>query len=88
VDKLASHGLVERLPHALDRRRKLVALTAAGQEAIATADDILLRPPSGFGSLPTEDVEHLTRILSRLIEADGTGQGPAWQRLGIDHASR
>ena len=70
VDKLESHGLVERLPHPEDRRRKLVALTAAGQQAIATADGILLEPPRALGSLPAEDLEQLTRLLSRLIDID------------------
>ena len=71
VDKLEAHGLVERLPHPQDRRRKLVALTAAGQEAVATADAILLRPPPTFGSLPDRDLQQLIRILTRLVAADG-----------------
>ena len=70
VDKLEAHGLVQRLPHPEDRRRKLVTLTTAGQEAIATADAILLRPPPAFGALPAEDLEQLTRLLTRLVNAD------------------
>src|ERR1700710_2454016 len=45
VDKPESHGLVERTPDPADRRRKLVTLTPAGHEAIATADTITSRPP-------------------------------------------
>lgn len=70
VDKLEAHGLVERLPHPGDRRRKLVTLTTAGQEAIATADAILLRPPRAFSSLPAQDLKQLTQLLTRLVDAD------------------
>ncbi|WP_297609885.1 MarR family winged helix-turn-helix transcriptional regulator [Nocardia sp.] len=70
VDKLEAHGLVERRPHPDDRRRKLVTLTAAGHNAIATADTILLRPPPAIRSLPAEDLERLTEILTRLLEVD------------------
>jgi DNA-binding MarR family transcriptional regulator len=70
VDKLEAHGLVERLPHPEDRRRKLVTLTTAGEEAIATADAILRRPPRAFSALPAQDVEQLTQLLTRLLDAD------------------
>ena len=51
VDKLESHGLVERRLHPDDRRRKLVTLTAAGHAAVATADAILVRPPPAVSAL-------------------------------------
>jgi DNA-binding MarR family transcriptional regulator len=70
VDKLEAHGLVERQPHPDDRRRKLVTLTAAGQQAIATADAILLRPPPAIKTLPGDDLGQLTEILTRLLDAD------------------
>ena len=76
VDKLEAHGLVERRPHPDDRRRKLVTLTAAGHEAIATADAILLRPPTAMKSLPAEDLEQLTGLLTRLLDADAAGTEP------------
>jgi DNA-binding MarR family transcriptional regulator len=68
VDKLEAHGLVERLSHPEDRRRKLVALTPAGHEAIATADAILLRPPQALSTLPADELEQLTVLLTRLVE--------------------
>jgi DNA-binding MarR family transcriptional regulator len=71
VDKLESHDLVERRPHPDDRRRKLVALTPTGNDAIATADVILLRPPPAISTLPAADLEQLTLLLKRLLEADG-----------------
>ena len=70
VDKLEAHGLVERRPHPDDRRRKLVTLTAAGHDAIATADAILLRPPSAMNTLRPDDLAQLTELLTRLLEAD------------------
>ena len=73
VDKLEAHGLVERRPHPDDRRRKLVALTAAGQHAIETADAILLRPPRAMSSLSADDLGQLTGLLTRLLDADAAG---------------
>ncbi len=70
VDKLEAHGLVERRPHPEDRRRKLVSLTAAGLEAIATADAVLLRPPSALGTLSADDLDQLSGLLGRLLDAD------------------
>jgi DNA-binding MarR family transcriptional regulator len=71
VDKLEAHGLVERQLHPDDRRRKLVTLTAAGRDAIATADAILLRPPRGIGALRAEELRQLIQLLKRVTEADG-----------------
>jgi len=70
VDKLEAHGLVERRQHPDDRRRKLVALTAAGQRAIGLADDILLRPPTAFDELGDDEITRLTGLLERLLDAD------------------
>ena len=75
VDKLEAHGLVERRPHPGDRRRKLVTLTAAGQDAIATADDILLRAPSAIRNLPDDELGQLTGLLMRLLDADADEPG-------------
>jgi DNA-binding MarR family transcriptional regulator len=74
VDKLEAHGLVERRPHPDDRRRKLVTLTDAGRGAIATADAILLRPPPALETFPADDLARLTELLTRLLDADGSGE--------------
>lgn len=71
VDKLEAHGLVERQPHPDDRRRKLVTLTPAGHEAIATADAILLRPPPAMDALSAAELRQLVALLSRILDADG-----------------
>jgi DNA-binding MarR family transcriptional regulator len=73
VDKLESHGLVQRQPHPEDRRRKLVTLTAAGHRAIATANAILLRPPPAISTLPADGLRQLTELLMRIVDADKTG---------------
>jgi DNA-binding MarR family transcriptional regulator len=70
VDKLEAHGLVERQPHPDDRRRKLVMLTTAGRDAVATADAILRRPPRAIGTLRSEELRQLIGLLERLTEAD------------------
>jgi DNA-binding MarR family transcriptional regulator len=70
VDKLEAHGLVTRQPHPDDRRRKLVTLTPAGHDAIATADAILLRPPPAMGKLRAEELRQLIELIGRLLEAD------------------
>ncbi|MFC7751779.1 MarR family winged helix-turn-helix transcriptional regulator [Tsukamurella soli] len=72
VDKLERHELVERRQDPGDRRRKLVSLTAAGREAVATADAILLRPPAAVGTLPAGDLERLAALLARLLDADAS----------------
>ncbi|PWI43207.1 adhesin [Streptomyces sp. ICBB 8177] len=73
VDKLEAHGLVERRPHPDDRRRKLVTLTEAGHQAIATADAILLRPPRAVEALTPDELGQLTALLTRLTAADEAG---------------
>ena len=70
VDKLEAHGLVERQPHPDVRRRKLVMLTTAGRDAVATADAILRRPPRAIGTLRSEELRQLIGLLERLTEAD------------------
>ena len=70
VDKLEAQGLVERRAHPEDRRRKLVTLTPAGQEAIATAEAIVLEPPQALDALQAEDLERLGQLLARLGDAD------------------
>jgi DNA-binding MarR family transcriptional regulator len=76
VDKLEAHGLVQRQLHPDDRRRKLVSLTTAGRDAIATADAILLRPPRAIASLGPDELRQLTELLRRLIEADEANNPP------------
>ena len=57
--------------------RKLVTLTAAGHDAIETADAILLRPPQAISTLPADDLTQLAQLLTRLIDADEAEYPPA-----------
>ena len=66
VDNLEARGLVERTPHPEDRRRKLVTLTPAGQQAAAHASHIISQPPDGFTQLTDAELTLLESLLSRL----------------------
>ena len=70
VDKLEEHRLVQRGPHPDDRRRKLVSLTPAGRDAIATAEAILYRPPAAISVLTDEELSHLIDLVQRAVDAD------------------
>lgn len=73
VDDLERAGLVERRAHPSDRRAKVVVATPAGAALARAAERDLERPPSGFASLSTEDLEALGRILSRVRDAQSEG---------------
>lgn len=66
VDNLEARGLVERTPHPDDRRRKLVTLTPAGQQAAAHAAHIISQPPAGFTKLTDAELTVLESLLGRL----------------------
>lgn len=70
VDKLESHGLVERRPHPDDRRRKLVALTDAGHGALTTVDQILRRPPGAMQRLSDAQLRTLHDLVAELAADD------------------
>jgi DNA-binding MarR family transcriptional regulator len=71
VDSLEERGLVERRPDPEDRRRKLVALTPAGEERTARALRIEWEPPPGFESLSPEELDTLEDLVRRI--SVGTG---------------
>ena len=79
VDKLQSHGLVARTPHPDDGRRKLVVLTAAGRDALATADAIRRRAPAAIGALTAAELRELQVLLDRVVAADQP-ESPAEER--------
>jgi DNA-binding MarR family transcriptional regulator len=66
VDSLEARGLVERTPHPGDRRRKLVTLTPAGQQAAARASHIISQPPAGLTGLTHGELTLLESLLARL----------------------
>jgi DNA-binding MarR family transcriptional regulator len=68
VDQLEEKGLVTRQADPDDHRRKLVALTPAGEKAIAIADNILSTPPAVMNRLTDAELRALTLLLTRLLE--------------------
>jgi DNA-binding MarR family transcriptional regulator len=69
LNELAAAGLVERRRDETDRRRNLMGLTPAGEEALAvlaarmdTAQDVLLAP------LDDDEREQLRTLLTRVLE--------------------
>src|ERR1700749_2642780 len=69
VNELEARGLVTRTPDSGDRRRKLVSLTLAGQDAVDTAREIISRPPTSFEKLSRQELEQLSVVLTGLDAA-------------------
>jgi DNA-binding MarR family transcriptional regulator len=69
VNQLEEIGLVERTPNATDRRRKVVALTAAGRRAMREARDVLTTPPAELTALDRADLRRLGTVLAKLVDA-------------------
>jgi DNA-binding MarR family transcriptional regulator len=65
VDTLEERGFVERRPDPADRRRKLVAVTPAGEEAAARVRQIMRDPPPGFATLTSDELADLEKLLRR-----------------------
>jgi DNA-binding MarR family transcriptional regulator len=70
VDDLESRGLVERESDPQDRRRKIVAVTAAGRRLAHRAAELLDDPPAALVDLAAEDLAHLDRIMQVLLNDD------------------
>jgi len=64
ADRLERDGLASRSPNPANRRSSLIALTAAGQQALASAMDVYSRAVAQ--AVGEEDVELLTAALRRL----------------------
>jgi MarR family multiple antibiotic resistance transcriptional regulator len=64
ADRLERDGLASRSPNPTNRRSSLIALTAAGQQALASAMDVYSRAVAR--AVGEEDVELLTAALRRL----------------------
>lgn len=75
VDQLEEHELVERCPHPEDGRRKLVSLTPAGLDAMATAEAILYRPPEAMKVLSGQSMKQLIDLIQTVVDAEN--QPPA-----------
>lgn len=68
IDRLAEHGLVERLPSPDDRRGVLVQLTPAGLRTVDDAmADLLAVERELLGDLPEPDRERLAELLRTVV---------------------
>jgi DNA-binding MarR family transcriptional regulator len=67
VDQLEEKKLVTRQADGNDHRRKLVALTPAGEKAIALADTVLSTPPAAMNRLTDAELRTLTSLLTRVL---------------------
>lgn len=68
IDRLAAHGLVERLPAPGDRRGVLVRLTPAGRQRVdAALEDLLRVEHTLLTGLPDGDRETLAGLLRTLV---------------------
>jgi DNA-binding MarR family transcriptional regulator len=68
VDRLEARGLIERRPAAHDRRVKLLALTAEGEQVRETAWRALRQPPPEIAALPVEQQRELRDALQAVLE--------------------
>jgi DNA-binding MarR family transcriptional regulator len=65
IDDLDRAGLANRQPSATDRRVKTVVLTRRGTEALRTARDGLLAPPSQLAQLTRAEQQKLAQLLQQ-----------------------
>ena len=77
LDRLEKGGLIERVPHASDRRSMEVALTDAARDLV---DEAVTRHVDNevriLADLSDRDVDELNRITSGLLERVASG---AWR---------
>jgi len=76
LSTLADAGLVDRQAAAADRRRQELSLSAAGSEALSSAEVLLAgQLASLLGDLPRPEIDALARVLPR-VEAALSGAAP------------
>ncbi|WP_300342903.1 MarR family transcriptional regulator [Nesterenkonia sp.] len=75
VDRLEAAGLVERQPHAEDRRAMLLVLTRKGRRVAAEATAALNEQLFRHTGFQPEEVEQLNGILARFRQRAGDFQG-------------
>jgi len=71
VDRLGARGLVERRDSPTDRRVKLLALTAEGEDLRERALARLHEPPKALASLSVADQRVLRDTLRRALSPEG-----------------
>jgi DNA-binding MarR family transcriptional regulator len=66
IDRMEEQGLVERRPHATDRRIKVVALTSKGHDVRSELLARLYRPPAEFRDLSQAELNALRKLVAKL----------------------
>ena len=66
TNELEARGLISRARNDHDRRRRHVGLTPDGRAAVATARQIIDRPPPELQQLSTADLDTLVDLLHRV----------------------
>jgi DNA-binding MarR family transcriptional regulator len=76
VDELEQLGLVERRPHATDRRVRALYLTAKGRETLARGREIArLHERDLTRGMPVADRKRLTGYLQKIVDEQTIGRG-------------
>jgi DNA-binding MarR family transcriptional regulator len=75
VDDLAEHGLAGRESDPLDRRVKIVVLTAKGRRLADEIHATLSVPPASFGTLNRAEIRQLRDLLDKIVTADPSLSG-------------
>lgn len=71
VDRLVADGLVERRPHATDRRTTLASLTDSGADVVVRCAALLEDIDFGLAGLDRVDHEDIARTVTKLRAASG-----------------
>jgi MarR family transcriptional regulator for hemolysin len=89
LDRLAAEGLVERVPHATDRRAWTVQLTIAGRAHLADADQVADAHNQALaGLLSTDELAVVTSALARLMDHYGPASHTAGTMPAVATAHR
>jgi DNA-binding MarR family transcriptional regulator len=70
VDLLERQGVARRVPHPTDRRAKVVAITAKGEQVLETAQELMAVPPAFLAVLSPAELAQLLALLARLVDAE------------------
>jgi DNA-binding MarR family transcriptional regulator len=70
VDDLAAHNLATREPDPVDRRVKIIVLTAKGRALAEEIHAVLSVPPASFAALSRPELRQLRDLLDKVVAAD------------------
>src|SRR5207245_2320285 len=68
ADSLEARALIERRPDATDRRFRLLALTAQGEQLRSTLEERLAHPPKFLDRLTQAEQKQLLELLTKVFD--------------------